>query len=327
MAGTDYDKTADVVSSINGSGSDLHVQEQFLNLLEKGIDKVWKREFTRPAEGFSLVRQDSMSTKTKRFHSYRGIGSLIEQNRDADEIPYDTRGEGFSYDVTTDVYRKGIAIEKTMTETDMYGVISNMQMDMAENAKTAVELIIADVFNRAIDPAGGAPVLAEDGLYLIDSDRPNAYARAPKWSNEESASAITASSIYRAQLNFAGAKDELGQLAPQKLEKIVIRPQDEQVVWELLKSDLRPEDSMNAKNFQKGRFDYQVYNYLTSANIFYLAGSAQSPKNELQFFWRVKPEFKTWVDGSNPDITRQRVRMAFGMGLGRPQLWRGGVVS
>ena len=157
MAGIDYDKTALAVPSINGTGSELHTQEQFINLLEKGIDKVWRREFDRPAEGFQFLRQETINTKTKRFHSYRGIGSLIEKNRDADEIPYDTRGEGFSYDVTTEVFRKGIAIEKTLTETDMYGVISNMQMDLAENAKTSLELVIADIFNRGVAPSGGAP--------------------------------------------------------------------------------------------------------------------------------------------------------------------------
>ena len=58
-----------------------------------------------------------------------------------------------------------------------------------------------------------------------------------------------------------------------------------------------------------------------------MAEDGSSPKNELQFFWRVKPEIKTWVDGSNPDITRQRVRFSFGLGLGRPHIWRGGEVA
>ena len=202
-----------------------------------------------------------------------------------------------------------------------------MQTNLVESGKTAVELVMADVFNRALGTSG-APFVCEDGMYLIDAARPNANTQAGTWSNLEAASAITADSIYTAQLAFAANKDERGQLAPLMLKKLVVRPTDEKAVWEILKSDLRPSDAMNASNFQKGRFEYCVYNYMTSAQILYMAGSnGGDSKNELDFVWRKRPETTTWTDGNNPDITRQRIRFRFGVGCRRPYFWRGGVVS
>ena len=318
--------TASAASAVQQTGSDINTQENFEACLVSGLDKVWKRDFDHPREGEQFFRRDKTNKKTLNFQNYRGIGTLVEQNRDADDIPYDTRGVGFSHSVTTNNYRKGIAIEKTLTETDQYGVIRNMQSDLAENANIGIELVMADVMNRGVNPSS-APLLAEDGMYLIDSARPNAYARAGTWSNQEASAAISANSIYQCQLNFNAHKDELGQLSPQQLKRMIIRPQDQKTVWEILRSDLRPTDAMNAKNFQFGRFEYTIYNFLTDACVYYLAGDGQSSKNELAFYWRVRPEFKTWLDGSNPDITRQRVRFSFGLGLGRPTIWRGGEVA
>ena len=319
-------KTASAKSAVQQTGSDIQTQENFEACLVSGLDKVWKREWMHPREGEQFFRSETTNKKTLNFQNYRSIGTLVEQNRDADDIPYDTRGEGFSHSVTTNNYRKGIAIEKTLTETDQYGVVRNMQSDLAENAKIGLELVMADVFNRGVNPTN-APLLAEDGMYFIDSDRPNAYARAGTWSNEESVSAITPNSIFQCQLNFAAHKDEIGQLSPLQLKRMIIRPQDQKTVWEILRSDLRPTDAMNAKNFQYGRFEYTIYNFLTDAAVYYMANDGKSPKNELAFYWRVHPGFKTWLDGSNPDITRQRVRFSFGLGLGRPYMWRGGEVS
>ena len=188
--------------------------------------------------------------------------------------------------------------------------------------------MIADGFNRALGTAG-APFLCEDGMYLLDSARPNAYKAAGTWSNLEASGAITASTIFDAQLNFRAYRDDRGQLTPQKMTHLVIRPQDEVDVWELLKSDLRPGDAMNAKNFQYGKFQYIIYDYLTAALCLFVAadGGLTGNRNELIFGDRVAPSIETWVDGDNPDVTRQRIRGRFGMGAGRPYIWRGMTVS
>jgi len=99
-------------------------------------------------------------------------------------------------------------------------------------------------------------------------------------------------------------------------------------LWTLLNSASKTGTNFNDAAWVFKRFEYIVWDYLSTANIYYLLGDPKSEDNELGVYWRVNPEFKTWTDGSNPDITRQRVRFAVGLGLGSPRkMWRGGALS
>jgi hypothetical protein len=165
-------------------------------------------------------------------------------------------------------------------------------------------------------------------MYFIDSSRPNAFKRAGTWSNLESTGAITPTGIFNVQLNFNGNKDERGQKAPLKMTHMIHRATEAKTVWEILKSDKRPTDASNAKNYQYGRFEAIQYDMLTSAACFYVAadGGFNSMKNELIFGDRVSPELETWTSDGG-DVTHQRIRTRFGMGAGRPYTWRAHAVS
>jgi hypothetical protein len=312
--------------SVTHAGSGLHVRENFEEVLVAGLDEVFKREMAVPEQGMQFFRKRGMDKATIKFQSHYGLGP-VSQNRDADTIPMDEKGLGFGWELTSNMYRGGIAIERNLKEDELYGTINDLQSELVASLKLSREMVCADMFNRCLG-ASGAPVLADDGMYFIDSARPRAYKGAAAWSNLESSSAITADSIYTAQLNIAATVNERGYLSPLRLKKLIIRPTDEKTVWEILKSDLRPADAMNAGNFQKGRFEYMVYDHLTSAVILYFAGdSFGDSKNELIFGERTAPQLETWTDGNNPDISRQRIRARFGIGLGSPVLWRGGTVT
>jgi len=287
--------------------------------------KVWTKfsNGAGPMQGDQYFRVRNTDHQTMKFQSHFGMG-LVSQNRDVDMLPYDEKGLGFGYGITTNVFRGGIAVERELQELELYGSINDKQQELLRSATDTVELVMADVFNRALGTSG-APFVCEDGMYLIDSGRPNAYAPAGTWSNVEATSAITPTSLYAAAINFATNRDERDKLSPLTMKKIIVRPIDEQAIWTILKSDLRPTDAMNAANFFRGRFEYQVYNHLTSPYIFYWAGDPKSSDNELQFLWRVRPSIETWNDG--PDIVRQRVRFAMGVGCGRPTILRAGIIG
>lgn len=323
----DFAKTASAKSAVQYTGSDIHTRELFVASLERGLDKVWKRDFSdRPKQGMMYLSEGTVKQPTAKFQTFRSIGGVVGQSRDADEIDYVTRADGFGFEVVTYPYRQGIAIERELEETDNAGVIRGLQSDLAENASMTIEYAIADVFNRAVSPTS-APVLADDGMYLIDTDRPNANPDAGTWSNQESDSAITPTSLSQAQLNARGTTDENGFLFPRKIVKLMIHKDDEKVVEEIMKSDKNPLNANNTYNTMYNKFKWEVYDYLTTRSIFYIMEDTKSERNELRFYWRQKPDFKTWVDGNNPDVTRQRVRFIFGIGLGSPRrVWRGGLV-
>ena len=310
------------------SRTGMHIPENFSAVVARGLDEVFKRALDEPMEGKPLYRTYPMKQRTITFQSHYGLGT-VEQNRDADELPYDEKGLGFQFTLTANTYRGAIKIEQELVEDELYGVIRDLQSELSASYMRAQEYVLVDLFNRGIgDAYGTSPLLCEDGYFFIDEDRPNPFHKAQDWSNKESAGAITPTSLYNVQLNFAAYKNERDLLSPMTLKQILCRPTDEKTLWEIVQSDMRPTDAMNAKNFQYGRFQYTVMNRLTSAYIYYYAGdSFQDSRNELYFGDRISPELSTWTDGDNPNVTNQSIRGRYGIACGRPYMWRANVVS
>jgi hypothetical protein len=302
----------------------ISTKEVYSTIISTGLDEVLRLDMQRPTEGGQFFYPVPMNKATMKYQKTYGLGPA-KQNRDADALPVDQGGEGFSWELSVNTFRNSVIVERELLEDDLYGEIKKRQADLVESMRVCKELLMADVFNRALGTSG-APVLAEDSLYFLDDTRYNAYVPAGTWSNLESASAITPTSIYTAAIAFADTTDARGQRTPMTLKRIIIRATDEKTVWEILKSDLRPTDAMNAANFWKGRFEYTVYNMLTAALIFYLAEDPKSQKNELVWGTRTAPNIEE-VDTGNPDVIQHRIRARFGPGLGRPTVWRGGTIS
>jgi len=296
----------------------VHIPENFDAVLKTGLDEVMKRSIKEPKQGMQYFKKRNMSKASEKFQSFYGLGE-VQQIRDGENTPVDEMGLGFDWTLSNNTYKGSIKFTKDLIEDEMYGVINDRQKELVASYWRTVEMVLADVFNRSLG-ASGAPLVCEDGMYLGDDSRPNPYALAGTWSNLESAGSITPSSLFQAQLNFRSYKNERGQLTPLKMKKIIIRPQDEEAVWQILKTDKKVDTSLNTKNFQQGRFEYEVYDYLTSAVNIFVAEDANGAKNELYFGDRIAPELST--DWDSKDVLSQRIRARFGVGAGRPYIFR-----
>jgi hypothetical protein len=328
----DYNQTAAAATAIQDPAAEPITREAFARVLEQNITKTWKREFDVVQEGKRYVHQMSTNLRTGTNRTWREMDSTVPQNRDAEDLPVHNWGEGFSWTWVVYTYRDSIAIERELMEIDTEGVIASRQSNLAKKSKRTSELIIASLFNRGVDDgvmANGAPVLCDDGMYLCDSARPNPNPAGGNWSNLESAGAITEASLFQAYLNAKQQVDENGELAPTTIKKIITRPDDGLTLFRLNKSDLRVGTAQNDANWVKGRWPLEEYQYLTDDVILYmLTDSPQSDDNEVFYRVRIKPQFETWLDGSNVDIWRQRVRFAVGIDIGSPRKgWRGGQLA
>jgi len=286
--------------SVTQSFAGVMIPENFQAVCEAGLDDVFKDSLKEPRQG------------------YYGLGE-VQQVRDGEDIPSDEFGLGFDWSLTSNTYKGKIEITKDLIEDELYGVIKDRQKELVASFHRARETVLADVFNRSLG-ASGAPFLCEDGLYLGDDERPQPYALAGTWGNLEAPGALTAAGIFQTQLNFRQYKNERGNLTPLKLKKIVVRPNEEKTVWEILRTDRDVNTSINKKNYQQNRFDYEVYDYMTSAVAVFVADDAGGAKNHLKYGDRISPETRTWWDGQ--DVMVQRIRARFGVGCGRPYIFR-----
>lgn len=307
-------KTASA-KSISQSFTGVHIPENFEAVIKTGLDDVFKRSLEEPRQGSRYFDDESLNKASKKFQSYYGLGE-VQQVSDGENIPSDEMGLGFDWELSSNTYKGKIEITKDLIEDELYGVIKDRQQELVDSYHRTKEQVMADVFNRALG-ASGAPFLCEDGMYLGDDSRPQPFALAGTWGNLESEGTITAASLFQTQLNFRSYKNERGQLTPLHLDKIVVRPQDEKTVWEILKTEKDIETSINKMNYQQNRFNYEVYDHLTSAIAVFIA---KDGTNELKFGNRIAPELRTWQDDT--DVYAQRVRGRYGVGCGRPYKFR-----
>jgi len=291
----------------------------YADILNTQFDKIKIRKWGIPVQGMDVY---NVVTTSKDYikHSYVTELGLLSKNDDEDSIPVDHPIQGFDNTHTPVDYRGSIRITKRLRETDQYAVIAKMQGALLQSAKDTTEYIAADAFNTGF--GSNASWLCADGMYLFDSDRPFEDPGLGTWSNLETASALTQASLASMRLNFRKTKNERGLFRPVVMKTLVVPPALEDKAFELIKSDLRAEDDMNAKNVYQNRFEIKVWDYLTDENAFFGLGP-KDEAHELYYIWRVKPETATYNASENPDVLVHRVRMSCVTGCDRPHNIRG----
>ncbi len=311
--------------------SDIYTNEAMLAALDRGLEQVFKREFKEPAAGEQFVRFIKSKFTSGKVATFRGWGGVVPENRDADQIPYATKGEGFTWEWATRNFRRGIKVERTAIETDDIGSTAGGQADLANMFKRTVEYTIADQFNRALGTAG-SQLLAEDGMYMIDSARPNPNAAAGDWTNLESQAVLSDSTLFTAYYNAENQVSEDGNLYPQMIRKIVLPTARRHDMWTLLNTTKVLGNNNNDANWAASMFkmeDVIFYPYMTTDQILYLLCDPKSTDNELVMVKRVEPTVRSgWGEAANPDVMYQSLRASFGLGLGSPRKFiRGGLLS
>jgi len=320
-----FSATASAKAAIKTPGGFTR-SENFLNILNEGAPLELKQRMDTLDTGpMALFREMDTKQHTVFHRAYHGSTKPVALSSDTEPIPLDDAGEGFGYSISTYVFKKGIIITQELMEEQNYGVISGRVAALMEDAEDSINTMAADAFNRGFGTVD-APFVCEDGMYLIDSGRPNPVASAGTWSNLEAAGAITLDGIFQANLNFSTYRDEIGRLRPMELKMLVVRPEEEKTVLELLKSEKRPTDAQKAASWSYGRFQYTVLRRLTTGAVFYFGADPKSEKNELQWQWLQRPNVSDFQP-RDQDSVQSRVRYRAGFGCGRPYAIRGALLA
>lgn len=306
-------------------------EEAFREALDRGIDKVVKEEWSQPFVAERFFRQ----FRTKRSHGkiipLRGISGVVPLNADEDTMPVANSGVGFSWTWDTYDFRLAAYYSRKAEEVDEVGATKGRQRELLAAWKRTVEGFGTDVFNRAFG-TNGASVLASDGCYLIDDNRPNPNPDGGTWSNKETTADLTEDTIFEAVKNAAQQVNTNGDLFPTRILEMVIPVTLSKKMWVLLNSSNKVGGNDNDSNYAAGMFSMKnvfVHPYLTTQAVFYILCDPKSEDNELVMPVRVPPTVLTqWGMNGNPDVLGQRIRASFGIALGDPRKFiRGGLIA
>lgn len=333
MAALNIAQTASAKTPIYRTGSGILTNEQFPTIirdaLNEQIDEImdaWTGKVEMDQlKGLFLEKSQAKLVHT--VHTKVTPNNTVPLHRDADDdIKMFDAQEGFGYTFRTYTYAAGVSWEKQLMEVDDVGAIADKFTWLVEGSDRTLKNSLADALNRGVDPTS-APFLCIDGMYLIDSDRPNPDPRAPSWSNEEADADITEDALFAAKLNAYNTIGPNGEYLRQKIQKIYIPQAYELAAYKLKMSDKEVGNANNTANWAAGNFPFEVLDDLTSNFIYYMMESPKSEKNGLQLRWRVRPSMDD-INYQNPYKDGKAIRFAFGLGCLDPRyVWRGGKLN
>lgn len=283
----------------------------FQKLLEPGLRKIFFETYDEVPEQYPQVYKVHTSKKAKEedFH-IAGVG-LWPEKEPMGSISYETIDPSYSVTYEHVEYAKGIQVERKLVDDEQYDVINKLPKDLARKGRATVETKAANVLNNGFDNDG------YDGVPLFSDAHP--IERGGTCSNKLTAP-LTDAGLKEGILLMRKQVDTAGIFIQANPKKLIVPADLEFTALTILNSAQVAGTDLNDINVIKGRLTPVVLDYLTDPNNWFL----QDPElHELNFFWRVKPEFKG-EDNFDTMVAKYRGYFRFSVGYSD---WRGMVGS
>ena len=306
---------------VQPTGSNVHFRSDFARLLEPGLRKIFFESYAEVPEQFSKIYNVLSSTKAMEIdYGLGAFGDWHERGSEIDTVTYDKLHADVERVYVHKAYDKGFMITREQYDDEQYGQMNKMPAAMARAGRAYVEKQAAiPIHNGFLNatPIYNGKALFSDAHPLVDGG------------------SATGSNLVTGALNDTNLKlalkcmretvDEAGNLIGSFAKKLVVPPSLEHTAKALLNSTQLVGTNLNDINTVKGALDIVVWDYMGEAG-----GGSESAwfimdptLAQLNFFWRIKPEFKSAEEFDN-FVAKYRGYMRFSYGVSD---WRGVVGS
>lgn len=313
----------DANNTIAYSDTDLSGEENFGKLLEPGLRKIFFETYDEIPEQFSKVYNVLSSTKAAE-HDW-GMGAFGDWEKRAsqfDEVAYTTLSPGLDRTYIHDAFTQGFMITREMYDDDQYRQIEKMPKAMARSGRAKVE---KDAISLLVNGFDGTNYPIYDGEALFSASHP--LLDSTSVSSNLATGVLNDANLKTALQTMRETLDEAGGLIQMKATKLIIPPALEDTAIRILKSTQIAGGELNDTNKFLNSYGIEVVvmDYLSAAaggsdTAWYLQDGS---RHEMNFFWRVKPEFK-WKEEFDNFVAKYRGYMRYSFGVSD---WRGIVGS
>lgn len=242
------------------------IQENWPNLLEPGLRKVFADVFNRQESMLPILF--SMQESTKAVEHDLEMGDIADFEPFQGNIPYDDTGEGYKTDYTHLEYARGIKIERRLVLNDQYSVINRRPQALGLAAYRRRETDGASVFNNSFN----ASIVGGDGVSLCNSAHPSKVGGTNQSNiSTDSFSPTAVESARQTMTQFKSNRDNVITVKP---DMLVVPLQLEEKAFELINSKGKVDTAQNNANFHQGKYKLVVWNnYLTSSTKWWMIDS------------------------------------------------------
>jgi len=278
------------------AGEDVHQELNFGVLLEPKLRKLFYETYNEVPEQYSKLFHVNTSKKAKETDY--GLGAMspwtefgssttaVSGSNPMPTIQYQTIDAGLERTYIHKEFASGFMVERKFADDEMYNVIEKMPKDLARAGRYKVETDAISLFNNAFD----STKTIYDGKALIAANHP--LLNGGTASNLVTG-ALSDTTLKQAIILSQNQKDEAGKLIQMHFDTLVVPPALQFLAEELMKSPYKTGSNVNDINALKDEMKIVVNPFLTDPDAWFIM---DSKRHQLNFFWRVKPEFKREED-------------------------------
>lgn len=309
---------------VDPTKTNTHVSENFGKLLYPGLRKIFFETYDEIPEQFPRIFHVETSTSaTETDYGMGAFGDWTERTDELSPVAYAKIKEGGEVVYRHKAFTKGFMISRELNDDEKYGQMKKMAKALARAGRAKVEKDAITVLTKGFKNDVGA-IKGRDKLELFHDA--HTLVDSTKTCSNLLTGPLNEVNLKKAIQMMASQLDEAGNLIQMKATKLIVPPALEDTALRLLHSSQLPGTNNNDTNeYLKNRLQVVVMDYLGAT-----AGGSDTAwflqdgtRHELNFFWRVKPEFKNEED-FDTFVAKYRGYMRYSYGFSD---WRGMVGS
>ena len=260
------------------------LRASFGDLLEPGLRKIFDDKFSEIPEVFSKIFHVlSSDSDSERDSAVTGFG-LLTYTAEGGAVSYEDPIQMYDVSYVHLKYTKGFKVSEELYEDDRYNIINKKPQALARAARRTTEYLASTVFNNAFSSGTGG-----DAKYLCSVSHPRADGGTAQSNASGSGITLTEVNLNTGLLAMRGQLDDKGMKIMAKADTLIVPPALEKDAQIITKSQLRSGTTDNDYNYYAGILKVVAWDWLSSSTAWFLIDSSL---HELNWFWRVKPDFK-----------------------------------
>lgn len=210
-------------------------------------------------------------------------------------------------------YTKGFKVSQELVEDDQHNVISMMPKALAKSVVYTTEYWGASVLNNGFTTTYTS---YGDGKPLFSTGHTRADGGTAQSNASSTGIVLSETNLETGRLALETALNDKGEIVNFKADRLIVPVDLRKTAMILTESSLRPGTANNDVNIYEGALQVIPWRYVTTSTNWFL----QDSRNHLlQWFWRVRPEFKSDFN-FDADAALYKVRVRFSYGWSD---WRG----
>jgi phage major head subunit gpT-like protein len=293
--------------------SDRDNVENFGKLLEPGLRKIFFETYDELPEQYTKIY--NMHTSNKAAEHDWGMGAFGDWEKRTsqfDTVSYKTLSPGLDRTYVHEAFTQGFKVTREMYDDDQYRQMEKLPKAMARSGRAKVEKDAVTILINGFDEEN--PIY--DGEPLFSKNHP--LLDSPKTVSNLAEGELNDENLKNALKLMRETLDEAGNLVQFKATKLIIPPALEDTAIRVLKSNQISGTELNDTNKFLNSYGIEivVMDYLSEAS----GGSdtawflQDGSRHEMNFFWRVRPEFK-WDESFDDFVAKYRGYMRYSFGV------------